>query len=189
MELDDILSTQQAASLCGVDRRTMLRWVDAGIVQSHRTAGGWRRIRAADLLAFMEESGMPIPRDLRRAPLSVVVIDDDKRYAKALCRRIEKFRPDARLSVAHDGFHGGVLVAELEPSLVLLDVLMPGLDGYEVCRQLQAREHPPRIIAMSGQITDAGRRRLLTLGAEQVLDKPVASEELAELFADETQAP
>lgn len=176
MTEQDAFSTQQAAAMCGVDRRSMLRWVKAGVLPSFQTGGGRWRILRGDLVAFMQERGMPIPADLAPNPPRVVIVDDDVGFASALRRIVSSRRPDARVLTANDGFTGGMLVSEEQPHLLLLDVQMDGIDGVEVCRRIRANPalNSVKVVIVSGFLTDAQEQELLTLGVVRCCRKPLA---------------
>ncbi len=179
------LSTLEAAALCGVDRRSMHRWVQDGRLVSYRTGGGNYRIRRDDLVAFMEDRGMPLPDDLRATP-RVAIVDDDEAHCRALARRVRRQLPGAEVEVAHDGFSGGMLVADWKPDLLLLDVVMPGLDGFEVCRRIRGKPalDGVAVVVVSGSLDDAVEQRLLGLGADHCLRKPVEPARLARVLDD-----
>lgn len=174
MKLPDTFSTVQAAELCAVGRSTMLRWLKAGLIPSHTTGGGHRRVLRGDLLAFMRERGMPAPEGGPR----IAVVDDDPNHVEALGRLLELHLPEAEVRTAHDGFQGGMLVTELKPDVLFLDYRMPGVDGAEICRSIRAAPAlaGTRIIVISGHADDALARELKALGAERVLTKPVRPE-------------
>ncbi len=176
-------STQQAAGYCGVDRRSMLRWVKAGVLPSYQTGGGRWRIRPHDLVAFMRDRGMPIPGELAIRPPTVVIVDDDPSFLSALERIVTKAVPDARVVTAGDGFTGGMLVAAERPDLLLLDVQMEGLDGVGVCRQIRANDDLSEvaIVIVSGHLTEATEAELRSLGVADCLPKPVAPEAISQV--------
>lgn len=167
-------STQQAAALCGVDRRSMLRWVKEGVLPSYQTGGGRWRIRPDDLVSFMRQRGMPIPDDLAPSGPTVAIIDDDEGFVNALKRLVSARRPDARVLTATDGFTGGMLVAAEHPELLLLDVHMEGIDGVEVCRRIRADSalSSVQIVILSGHLTDAREQELEGLGVLKCFRKP-----------------
>ena len=181
-----VYSTQQAAALCGVDRRSMLRWVKAGVLPSYQTGGGRWRIREGDLLSFMRDRGMPIPTSLRPESARVAIIDDDAAFVAALRRLIARERPDAEILEAQDGFSGGLLVAERHPDLLFLDVQMDGLDGLEVCRRLRANPSlsSVRVVVLSGYLTPESQKGFRELGVESCHSKPVAPQVIHELLAE-----
>ncbi|MCO4770177.1 MAG: response regulator [Deltaproteobacteria bacterium] len=168
-------STQQAAALCGVDRRSMLRWVKAGVLPSYQTGGGRWRIQPDDLVAFMRDRGMAVPAELAPSWPTVVIVDDDEGFVNALRRVVSARRPDARVLTAMDGFTGGMLVAAERPDLLLLDVQMEGLDGVEVCRRIRADASlgSISIVILSGHLNEELEAELRGLGVLHCLRKPV----------------
>jgi excisionase family DNA binding protein len=178
-----VLSTSQAAALCRVDRRTMLRWVKARKLPSHQTGGGWRRILRDDLLRFMNRRGIPLPET---AAADIVVADDDRSHVSAVSRLIGATFPSVRVVPAYDGFAAGMQVARLRPTLLLLDIVMPGLDGADVCREV--RRDPSlastAIVVISGVLDKRLERTLLELGAERCLRKPAKPDDILQAVRD-----
>lgn len=139
----DILTTFQAARLCGVSHKSIERWIDAGFLRGFRTPGGHRRVHRADLLEFIQkrrtteragESVAPPSAELPR----VLVVDDDDTIRELF---VEFFRTTAhgkyQIDVASSGYEAGVKVERFNPHIVLLDLMMDDLDGFEVCRKLR----------------------------------------------------
>jgi two-component system OmpR family response regulator len=184
-------STQQAAALCGVDRRSMLRWVKAGVLPSYQTGGGRWRIRPEHLVAFMLERGMAIPSDLAPSGPTVAIVDDDAGFVKALARIVSGLRPDARVLTAQDGFTGGMLVAAERPELLLLDVQMEGLDGVEVCRRIRANRelNSVQIVILSGHLTDEREAELRQMGVLRCFRKPVLPAQIQALLDESLVKP
>ncbi|MBX7191303.1 MAG: response regulator [Sandaracinaceae bacterium] len=177
----ELLTTGQAAALCAVDPKTIARWADAGLVPTHRTVGGRRRMQRADLLAFMRRQGMPVPSG--RAAPRVVIVDDEPIVVRSLERILARAFPGARLRGAYNGFEAGLLVAAEQPDLVLLDVVMPGLSGVEVCAALRAMPSlgHTRVVVVSGHLGPETRRKLSAVGADAFVPKPFSPESLLEV--------
>ncbi|MCA9581336.1 MAG: response regulator [Myxococcales bacterium] len=177
-------TTSQAAQLCVVDPRTIARWTDAGLLRSHRTAGGRRRIVRSDLLAFMKDRGIPIPgRVAPSGPLRIAVIDDEPHFAKAVRLALTRIAPGAECRVAHDGFAAGTLLGDYRPDLILLDIAMPGMSGIEVCRYVRSE---PRlagtyIVVASGHLTDEVQAQARAAGADRCIAKPLGRSELTSI--------
>jgi len=170
------LTTGEAARLCAVDPRTIARWMDAGLMRSHRTGGGRRRVLRSVLLSFMRARGMPLPDRAERTDRArIAVIDDDPLVVKALLRVLARIVPGADYRSAHDGFLAGALLASFRPDLVLLDVVMPGISGVEVCEHIRSTPDlaGAAIIIVSGHLTDKLRARLATAGADRCMTKPL----------------
>lgn len=169
----------EAARLCGVDRRTMLRWVRSGRIPSHQTAGRHHRIKREDLVDFMRDRDIPIPDDLLRdaTRTSILVVDDQELVRNAMCSALRHLLPEANVLMAASGFDAGIVVAKQHPDLLILDILMPGMDGIEVVRRLRADSDAAiantSVIVVSGALTDQRRNTLGDLGVRCILDKPM----------------
>jgi excisionase family DNA binding protein len=170
----DLLTTQDAALLCGVARRTMLRWVESGLIRGHTTPGGRWRIRREDLETFMREQGMGGPTEAApTGPPRIGIVDDDPAHVDATRRWLEEVLPGAEVRVAYDGFSAGLLVRDHLPHILLLDVLMPGMDGYDVCERIRsdATFDEVAIFAVSSDMNPRRVERLLDLGADRCISK------------------
>lgn len=173
------LTTEEAALICGAHSRSVLRWVKAGRIRGYQTGGGRWRIRPDDLRAFMRDRGMRVPSLLDPGPRRVVIVDDEPHHARALAEVVDVLVPGPlEVRVAYDGFTGGLLVASFRPHVLFLDVRMPGVDGFAVCREI--RSNPDldsvAIVIVSGALDDDTRDRLRALGVNRCIDKPVDPE-------------
>jgi excisionase family DNA binding protein len=182
----DLLTTGQASRLCTVDPRTIARWADSGLLRSHRTAGGRRRILRSDLLDFMRTHGMPMPATESPDLLRIAVIDDEKAVVRAILRMLAKASPDAECRSALDGFAAGALLTAFHPDLVFLDVVMPGLSGVEVCEHIRSKPelHATSIVIVSGHLTGPLRSRLTAAGADRFIEKPFTLSDIASAVSD-----
>lgn len=164
------LTTFQAAKRLGVAFSTVNYWIDSGVLPGFRTPGGHRRVWPADFDAFVTnfEYGRPGPK--RR---KILLVDDDNAFRRALKRKLtaEKLRAD--LLEADNGFDAGRLIAEKKPALVVLDIHLPGLDGFAVMQRIAEMTHRPRVIAVSGHSPEEYRDRMLKLGAVAFFAKPL----------------
>ena len=179
-----IFSTQEAARLCGVDRRTMLRWVNAGLLPCHQTAGGRRRILQKDLLRFMREKQIPLPTEFTEVP-RVAIVDDDKLVCSAVARVVSELLPHADVRKAHDGFSAGVLVASFRPHLLFLDIIMSHINGLDVCRNIQQLEDAGdiAIVVITGHLSSALKAELSDLPIAGFISKPLTTAEIQEAVA------
>lgn len=184
MTSPDDLSTHDVASLCGVAPRTVLRWVDAGVLPGYQTGGGRRRVRKADLLAFMRGRGMDIPAALAPDRNRVAIVDDDRLHVQMLSRMLTGTYPGITVETAADGFAAGAMLFSFKPNLIFLDLVMPGMDGFEVCRRIRADSafDDVGIVVVTGHLTEAWRQRLEELGADECLVKPFRAKDLEPLL-------
>jgi len=169
------LSTFDVAGLLGVDPGSVANWIDSGRLKAHRTPGGHRRVAVADMVAFLRAHNMPVPEELKSGPVRVVVVDDEPAMTRMIARAIRAAHPEYEVIEAHDGFQAGSIVATVKPDVVVLDLRMPGVDGFEVCRRIksqQATRHAT-VIAVTAFPSDESRRRIFDCGAKACLAKPL----------------
>jgi len=177
------LSTFDVAELLQVDPGSVANWVDGGLLKAHRTPGGHRRVAADDLVAFLHAHEMPVPPELREGPARVVVVDDEPAMTQLIAKAIRTAHPEYEVTEAHDGFGAGTVIATIRPEVVVLDLRMPGMDGFEVCRQIKSRDatRGTVVIAVTAYPTEEGSERVMSCGAKLCLAKPL---ELDELIAE-----
>lgn len=184
MASPDDMSTHDVARLCGVAPRTVLRWVDAGVLPGYQTGGGRRRICKSDLVDFMRGRGMDVPAELSPHRYRVAIVDDDRLHVQMLSRMLVDAYAGLEVESAADGFAAGALVFSFKPHLIFLDLVMPGMDGFEVCRRIRADTSfdDVGIVIVTGHLTDAWRLRLAELGADECMVKPLRRRDLQALL-------
>jgi len=174
------LSTFVIAQMLHVDPGSVANWIDQGLLKAHRTPGGHRRVATEDLMQFLREHKMPIPQELQTEPARVLVVDDEPAVTQLISRAIKAAYPDYEVTQAHDGFQAGSLVATLKPDVVLLDLRMPGMDGYEVCCTIKSQEGTKHaeVLAMTAYPSPENEKRILDCGARICMTKPLDMEHL-----------
>ena len=170
-----LFTTFEVARMLSVDIGAVINWVNQGKLKAFRTPGGHRRVQKADLLSFLATYKMPIPPILDRARPIVLLVEDEALVRMGLKAMLEDMHPPFLIDEAADGFQAGKKVTELQPDLVILDVRLPGVDGFQVCREIRAdsRLAGTKILVVSGQLTNDEKCRILETGADDVLGKPV----------------
>ena len=114
------LTTGEAAKYCGVNFRTIIRWIERGHLKAYKLPGrGDNRIRVEDFTRFLKETGIPIPAELQAHTHNILVVDDDVKMARAIKRVLT--RNGYEVQLAHDGFQAGALLEPFKPSLLTLD--------------------------------------------------------------------
>ena len=170
----ETLSTFSIARMLHVDPGSVANWIDRDLLKAHRTPGGHRRVAGDDLVAFLRKHKMPVPEELR-ASARVLVVDDEPGITHMIACAIRRAHADFEVAEAHDGFRAGALVATLKPDVVILDLRMPGMDGFEVCRliKLQEATRHAQIVAMTAYPSPESERKILQCGARVCLSKPL----------------
>jgi excisionase family DNA binding protein len=174
--LTDVLTSRAAAQICGVNFRTVIRWIERGELNAYRLPGrGDYRISVGDLHAFMQKHG--IPRGAIDGVKRVLVVDDDVAMAHAIERVLRRQGYEVR--VATDGFEAGAMLHTFTPALMTLDLQMAGLDGFGVLRFLRRTNqlNTLKVLVISGE-SKSRLREALELGAHEVLAKPFSNEQL-----------
>jgi excisionase family DNA binding protein len=178
MREKSVFTTFEAAKLCHVSPLSIINWVNAGRLPAFRTPGGHRRIRRDDLARFMRENGIPLPEDLRDGSgrPRVLVVDDEASIREVIAASLaSRATQPYEVMTAADGFEAGRLVATFRPDVVLLDLRMPGLDGFHVCRTIKADPETSStiVIALTGYHTPETEARIVECGAVRCLAKPI----------------
>jgi excisionase family DNA binding protein len=174
------LTPNEVAELLMVNPVTVRQWAARGLLRSLTTPGGHRRFLLGDVEEFARSRGAtPVPRQSGR-PDRVLVVDDDPNICRSIAEMIRRHAPHVETETARDGFEAGVKVESFRPHALVLDLMMPGMDGFEVCRRL--RERPTlnhiRIVAITGLPSPENVERVLAAGADACLSKPLDSERL-----------
>lgn len=167
------LSPGQTAKILGVTPATLRGWTNRGRLRAETTEGGHRRYPVNDVLRLAKRNGVELrlPEDLS---LRVLVVDDDEQFSQFITEVLEDMSEVSAVSVAHSGYVAGNMIPRFKPDVVLLDLKMPGLDGFEVCRLIKEDLETRfiRVIAMSGYCNEDNRQRIVQAGAETCLAKP-----------------
>lgn len=143
------------------------------------TPGGHRRFRTVDVEAFIAEHQQVHGSD-EVAPSRILIIDDDVQFTRYLSILIATRAPGVLVDVAHDGFAAGIKCEAMRPDVVTLDLQMPEMNGYEVCSLLRSMfgKTKPRIVALTGLVTEENVQRILATGADACLAKNVGPDTL-----------
>lgn len=176
------MTPNEVAELLRVSPVTIRQWATKDWIKATTTAGGHRRFLRQDVEEFARQRGMALSSD---GPPRVLVVDDNRSFARYLADLLASQPLDIETETAHDGFDAGRKVLQFAPAIVLLDLKMPGMDGFSVCQQLKDDETTQhiRIIAMTGYYTSENELKILQAGAEACLAKPFDKAVLFEVMA------
>ena len=175
-----MLTTGQVAAFCGVHFRTVLRWISRGELKAYKLPGsrGDRRVAVEDFIAFLKKHHMPIPLELASPTTDrALIVDDDVAMVNAIERVLH--RNGFETSTATDGFRAGALLSTFQPTVMTLDLQMPGLGGLDVLRFVRRTPQfqNTRVVVVSA-MPRAQLDEALAAGADDVLEKPFHHETL-----------
>jgi CheY-like chemotaxis protein len=133
-----------------------------------------------DLLEFLREHDMPVPPQLHDGPVRIVVADDEPDMAALIAKAIRTSHPEYEVEEANDGFQAGTAIAANRPDVVILDLRMPGMDGFQVCRLIKSRPESQHatVIAVTAFPSEESEKEILACGAKLCLSKPLDLPEL-----------
>ena len=176
-----VFTTGEAAKICKVSQQTIIRCFDNGQLKGFRVPGSkFRRIPREQLSKFMRDNNIPTDA-LESGKRKVLLVDDDPELVDMMSKALhEDGRFDVR--VASNGFDAGMMVKEYRPDLLILDVMLPDINGKEVCHRVRADPsmEDVRIICISGLIEEDKVQELKLAGADDFLAKPFDVDHLIE---------
>lgn len=175
------LTSNEVASRLMVAPNTVRLWSEKGLLHAQTTAGGHRRFPREEVERFLRERHAQDSDAVQR----VLIVDDDSAFARYLHALISGVGGESvEAAIAHDGFEAGHLLHTFRPQAILLDLMMPGLDGFQVCHLIKNDPitRATRVIAMTGYPTQVNIQRILDAGAEACLSKPMDDEKLLNLL-------
>lgn len=176
------MTPNEVAELLRVSPVTIRQWAQKNWIKAATTAGGHRRFLRKDVEEFARQRGMELSS---YGPPRVLVVDDNRSFARYLADLLASQPLGIEIETAHDGFDAGRKVLQFDPAIVLLDLKMPGMDGFSVCQQLKEDQATKniRIIAMTGYYTPENETNIIKAGAEACLAKPFDKAVLFEVMA------
>jgi len=171
--MKDLFTTGEAAEICRVSQQTIIRCFDAGRLEGFRVPGSrFRRIPRDSLVKFMKSNSIPL-NGLESGKKKVLIVDDDNEIVDLM---MEVLSRDGRFDVktATSGYEAGIQTQRFRPDCILLDYMLPDVNGNVVCHTI--RKNPEfeniKIIIVSGVIKQDEIDQLLKSGAQDFIKKP-----------------
>ncbi len=179
-----VFTTGEAAVICKVSQQTIIRCFDSGRLNGFRVPGSkFRRIPRVELLKFMRSN--EIPTDvLESTRKRILIVDDDDQIVELF---VDVLGRDDRFEVktAQTGYDAGLLTEQFKPHLILLDYMLPDINGNLVCDRIRANPDflRTKIIIVSGVVKREEIDELLQSGADDFVKKPFNISELVDRMA------
>jgi excisionase family DNA binding protein len=182
----DTYSTHDVAKICCVTPTTVIRWIEDGLIPAFKTVGGHRRVRREDLEQVCRERNIPFNVAQGTEVGRILVVDDEPVVLDLVRDVVKELDHKFEVEVAKDAFDAGRLVVSFRPQLIFLDLMMPGVDGFEVCSRLKKDPATTNteVIAITGYYTEANMDRILSAGAAACLKKPLDVTEVRAKVSD-----
>ncbi|MDH5425649.1 MAG: response regulator [Gammaproteobacteria bacterium] len=177
MDTEKLLTPNEVAELLLVSPTTVRFWAQKGSLKALTTPGGHRRFKYEDIEEFAESRGM----SLRGNPgmTRILIIDDEAEFGSFLVDFLSKYK-NVEVELASYSFEAGLKFRSFKPHVVLLDIMMPGINGFQICQMMKTDRALKniRIIGMTGYPSDENVEQMLSAGAEACLKKPIDTAEL-----------
>ena len=168
-----VFTTGEAAKVCKVSQQTIIRCFDSGRLNGFRVPGSrFRRIPRDELIRFMRENEIPLAA-IGSVLKRILVVDDEPEILSLIT---DLFEEDGRFEVcqASTGYDAGIETERFKPHLIVLDYMLPDINGNVVCQRVRSSEtmSGTRILCVSGVVESAEVEMLRESGADDFLKKP-----------------
>jgi len=179
--MKDLFTTGEAAEICKVSQQTIIRCFDSGRLEGFRVPGSrFRRIPRQSLVKFMRDNKIPLDA-IESGKRKILIVDDDVEIVELLVDVLER---DGRfeLKAASSGYEAGLVTEKFRPELILLDYMLPDVNGNIVCQTIKRNPEFEniKIIIVSGVVKQDEIAQLLKSGAEDFIRKPFDIAELTD---------
>lgn len=173
------LTTGEIARYCQTTYFTVNNWIKTGKLQAYRTPGGHHRVSQEHFLAFLTAYQLPVPEEFTsQLTPRLLVVDDDPGVVDMLRLALEQ--EGYEVETAADGYEAGLKMATFKPHLLILDLVMPRLNGFELCTRVKVDPltRHVNIIAITAYVTEGNLEQAIAAGADVCLGKPFHTDEL-----------
>ncbi len=184
--MEDVVTVFKASQLCKESAKNIINWIESGHIKAYKNVGGHRRINRSDLEYFMKKKGIPIPaQEMDGFKRKILVVDDDPIIVETIVQALEEAEFDYEVISASDGFEAGLQINHFAPHLLILDIMMPDIKGYEVCKKI--KDNPDtantKIIVLSAYLDEDKFKKMKEYGADACFSKPFPLPQLKEEVA------
>ncbi len=175
-KLKNLFTTGEAAQICNISQQTIIRCFDSGRLEGFRIPGSrFRRIPRDNLVKFMKENGIPLDNlnAEKNGKIKVLIVDDDVEIVELL---VDVLSRDGRFEIqtAGSGYEAGLKTEQFHPDVIILDYMLPDVNGNVVCRTIKSNPNFEniQIIIVSGVANPEEVQDLLNAGAAEFIKKP-----------------
>ncbi len=168
-------TTGDIASFCHVTINAVKKWIAAGKIEAFRTPGGHYRVNRDEFISFLDKYKLDIKDEIFPKKTKILIVDDEPVVIEFIRGALETMQHDFIIETAADGYDALIKVGDFKPCLLILDIRMPKIDGFEVCRRLKDDESTKgiKILAVSAYGRD-DLDKMIGCGADSCLPKPLS---------------
>jgi two-component system OmpR family response regulator len=174
-------TTSEVARYCAVTNDGVLKWIKSAKLRAFSTPGGHYRVSAEDFRTFLKRFDIPIDESFFRGTSrerSVLIVDDEPDIREVVRRWLKELDEDLRVEEACDGYEAGIKIGSMKPDLVILDVMMPRVDGISLCQSIKGnpKTQDVKVLAITAFPEQDNVRKMYGAGADLCLIKPLQME-------------
>jgi len=174
-------TTSEVARYCAVTNDGVLKWIKSAKLRAFSTPGGHYRVSAEDFRAFLEKFDIPVDESFFRGSTrqrSVLIVDDEPDIREVVRRWLKELDEELRVEEACDGYEAGIKIGSMQPDLVILDVMMPRVDGISLCKSIKdnPKTETVKVLAITAFPEQDNVRKMYDAGADLCLIKPLQME-------------
>jgi len=179
--MQQLFSVSEVSRVCQLSSRDVLNWIQKGKLKAAKNLDGDYTVKREDLVRLLQNMRLCIPDELTtESPFKILIVDDEPCIRRLLRLNLLGRFPGIAIEESGEGFHAGWRAHDFVPDVIILDILMPGMDGFRLCRLIRNHEDlsETKIIAVSALRENETRTRILGLGADEFIAKPFRMEAL-----------
>ena len=187
-----LYSALEVSKICGVVNQTAINWIRGNALKAFKTPGGQFRVYPDDLAEFMLSRNLRVPEEVvancknkdRLYSQSVLIVDDDEGLNAVIAKYLEKRFSAMQIYQSYDGFDAGVQLSEKHPKSVILDLDLPEVNGFDLCRRIKEGENfgKPEIIVVTALDDNTIEAKMSELGIKHFFRKPLMLPTLADVL-------
>ncbi|MDP8246856.1 MAG: response regulator [Candidatus Tritonobacter lacicola] len=168
------LTTGEVGRYCSVSYNTVSKWVKNGKLKAYRTPGGHYRIRKGDLISFLKKHDIIVPDALLIEKKRVLIVDDEPEMVQIIEDTLREGEEEFDIASAYNGYGACLKIGNFRPDLVILDIKMPDIDGFEVCRRIKISDETKKmkVLVITAYPESSYIRRIREAGADSLMTKP-----------------
>ena len=188
-----LYSALEVSKICGVVNQTAINWIHSNSLKAFKTPGGQYRVYPDDLATFMKSRNLKVPADVLAhctsfsgsTEQSVLIVDDDEGLNSVISKFLGKRFPSMQIFQAFDGFDAGMKISENKPSCIVLDLDLPGINGFDLCRRIKSGKNlgNPEIVVVTALDDESVEEKITALGITHFFHKPLSLVTLSDVVA------